>query len=321
MQNTNMAVPFEKTLSRLRNTRDLRAEVISLAAELAANNAPGHLTVEDPAISPTTVRGEWDRLLRALDPGIRVRMRLDIEQSSKHHQPRDLIPVDRPNYRYEVLRLLLGASLTPSGADSLKGLVDRIGASQTPIREAIFELKRAGVVHASGRRLRVVPEEISQELLARVGALPQRLRFRFERGSRIKPPAALLDRALPLLSEAASGVGWAPIAFSGAAAAHADVPKLDLLGIPRVDLLAQVPRHAKHLDANILRQLDDGLELEPSILAPAPVVITLVRAKAEFFRVAALGHARCSFPTDIFLSLLDMGLREQALQYAKNIRR
>ncbi len=53
---------------------------------------------------------------------------------------------------------------------------------------------------------------------------------------------------------------------------------------------------------------------------PAPVVVTLVRADTPFFRVASLGNARCAFPTDVFLSLLDLGLRDQALQYARLLR-
>lgn len=319
MQNVAMAVSVDKTLSRLRNTRDLRAEVVSLAAELVGTRTPGRLTIRDSAISASTVRGEWDRLLRALDPGIRSRMRLDIERSSTHYDAKHAIPIDRPNYRFEVLRLLLGAGLIPAGADSLKGLLARIGASQTPIREAIIELKRAGVVNAAGRSLKVSPEDLSQELLARVGALPRTLRFRYERGAQIKPPAALLERALPLLQDVSRG-GWEQIALSGAAVAHADVPQLDLMGIPRLDLVAQVPRDAKDFDGSLLRQLDDGLELEPSVLAPAPVVVTLVRADTPFFRVASLGNARCAFPADVFFSLLDMGLRDQALQYARVLR-
>jgi hypothetical protein len=293
---------------------------VSLAADLVGNNAPGQLKVADSAISSSTVSEEWERLLRALDPGIRKRMRLDIEPNSKRQNPQHHIRVDRPNYRYEVLRLLLGASLTPSGSDSLKGLVGRIGSSQTPIREAILELKRAGVVHVSGRALRVEPEEISLELLARIGAQPQKLRFRFERGARIKTPAALVDRVLPLLIQTDSSSEWAKIALSGAAAAHAELPQIDLMGIPRLDLVAQLPREAKYFDGNILRQLDDGLELEPNVLGPAPVVVTLIRANTPFIGVPALSNARCSFPTDIFLSLLDMGLRDQALQYARSLR-
>ncbi len=319
MQNALVGALVEKSVIRLRNTRDLRAEVVSLAAELVGSNAAGRLTIMDPAISPATVRGEWARLLGALDSGIRNRMSLDIEQSSTRYETRNAVPIGRPNYRFEVLRLVLGASLTPGGAESLRGLLERIGASQTPIRDGVKALKNAGVVQAFGRSLRVSPEDVSQELLAKVGALPHTLRFRYERGARIKPPAALLERAMPLL-RTSSGGGWGQIALSGAVAAHADVPKLDLMGMPRLDLVAHVPRDARDFDAGLLRQLDDGLELETSVLAPAPVVVTLVRADAPFFRVASLSYARCASPADVFLSMLDMGLREQALQYARVMR-
>lgn len=328
MQNIMMVAPLDRTLSRLRNTRDLRAEVASLAADLVDTDVHGNLNIIDPAIRSTKVREEWKRLLRAIDPDIRSRMRLDIthretppRRYSNLYNPNDAIAVDRPNYRYEVFRLLLGASLARSEPNSIKGLVNRIGASQTPIREAILALKRAGIAHSSGRGLHVTPEDISQDLLAKVGALPQTVRFRFERGARIKPPKVLMERALPLLAQSEVGNQWGQLALSGAAAAHADVPQLDLMGLPRLDLVAQVPREAKHLDANLFRQLDDGLELEPSVLAPAPVVVTLIRANTPFFPVTSLGHSRCAFPADIFLSLLDMGLRNQALQYAREVHR
>ncbi|MEO8316470.1 MAG: hypothetical protein ABI645_16955 [Pseudomonadota bacterium] len=317
-----MTASVGKTLKQLRNTRDLRAEVVSLAAELVENDAAGHLSVVDSAISPSTVRAEWDRLLRALDPAIRSRMQLSIEQSPAHPDLKEAIQIDRPNYRHEVLRLLLGASLTPDGTDSLQGLQALIGASQTPIRESIIELKQAGVVHASGRDLRVMPEEISQELLARVGALPQTLRFRFERGARIKSPAELVERATALLGQTTSHSDtWGSITLSGAAVAHAQAPNIDLMGIPRVDLVARVPRDAKHFDAGLLRQLDDALEPEPSVLALTPVVVTLVRAETKLFPVPGVKGVRCSFPADVFLSLLDIGMREQALQYMRAIRR
>jgi len=77
-----------------------------------------------------------------------------------------------------------------------------------------------------------------------------------------------------------------------------------------------VPRGSTQFDAGYLRQLDDALEPEPSVLTPAPVVVTLIRADSYFSPkgVAANGFA---YPADIFLSLLDMGLREQALHYAR----
>nr|WP_235973034.1 hypothetical protein [Luteimonas sp. MC1895] len=198
--------------------------------------------------------------------------------------------------------------------------MDKIGASQTPIREALAKLKQAGVAHSWGRGIEVAAEDVSAELLAKIRALPQTLRFRFERGAQLKPPAMLLKRALSLLGPS-SPSGWENLALSGTPVAQADVPELDLMGMPRLDLVAHVPRDAKVFDSRLLRLLDDGLELEPSVLVPAPVVVTLVRADTPFVRDAGLNQARCAYGMDVFLSLLDMGLREQALQYARALRR
>ena len=100
-----------------------------------------------------------------------------------------------------------------------------------------------------------------------------------------------------------------------------EAPAWDLVGVPRLDLVAHVPRGAATFDADVMRLLDDGLELEPNVLAHAPVVVTLVRTGMRFDGGGNTGQGRCAHPCDVFLSLLDMGLREQALQYAKAVRK
>lgn len=321
-----MAVKLQKELRQLRSTRDLRAEILALAAELAPQTFAGRLAVIDPVISESKVREEWARLLPAITPEIRERMSLIVEsnpesigKASAFRVESGHVVLDRPNYRYEVLRLLIGASLEDDGPQAIQGLLDKIGASQTPIRQALGALKKAGVAHSWGHGVEVTAESISVELLAKLGALPQTVRLRFERGAQIKPPAVLLQRVLPLLRLGAP-TSWKTISLSGTPVATAEAAKLDLAGVPRLDLVAQVKRDAKSFDTTMFRLLDDGLELEPNVLAPAPVVITLVRAETEFTRDAGMGHARSAYPMDVFLSLLDLGLREQALQYAKAVR-
>ncbi len=322
-----MAAKRNKELQRLRNTRDFRAEMLVLAGELVGNRLNGRLTVVDPVVSEATLQEEWDRLLPALAPDVRTRMTLAIERGKGRAGARgggspaesDALLLDRPNYRYEVLRLLVGSSLENDGPGSVKGIVEAIGASLTPIRRALADLRQADLLRSWGRGIEVDAEDVSAELMARIGAMPQTLRFRFERGAQIKPPAKLLERALPLLGPSGPP-GWEPMALSGIPVAQADVPKLDLMGMPRLDLVAHVPRDERTFDAALLRLLDDGLEPEPSVLAPAPVVVTLVRAERRYMRDAGLGPVRCAHPMDVFLSLLDMGLREQALQYAKKVR-
>jgi hypothetical protein len=321
---------LQKTLRHLRNTRELRADTLDLAAKLAASDASGRMIVVDPVVSEAAIREEWDRLLPAIAPEVRARMSLAIEEAADDgSNPSSLLQLDRPNYRFEVLRLLVGASLEDDGPQpeagiaahiegTQVGLVDALGASPTPVRSALTALRDAGLIQ-SLRWLEIAPEALSMEQLSRVGALPQTLRFRFERGARIKPPAELVKRAEPLLGPHGPK-SWEPFSLSGTPVALNEAPGLDLIGTPRLDLVANIPRGDKVFDTDLMRMLDDGLEQEPNVLAPAPVVVTLVRAGTRFDGDAGIGQARYAHPCDVFLSLLDMGLREQALQYAKAVR-
>lgn len=328
-----MALGSTRTLKNLRNTRDFRAELLSIAACLAENTESAVVRVEAPAVGDRTLREEWRRLIAAIKPDIAARMQLELSSSGTTRvaapaaakragaNPSGAVFVDRPNYRAEVLRLLIGASLANDGMWSVKGLVQRIGASQTPIRQALKELKLAGVLDdRSGSHVDLMPESLSAELLATLQATPQKLRFRFERGARIRTPVELLQRALSLLGPNAMGA-WARIALSGAAVAQSEVPGLDLAGVPRVDLLAFVPRDAKTFDGHALRKLSDGLEFEPNVLAATPVVVTLVRADEHEVRTNVIKGVRCASAMDVFLALIDMNLRHQAANYAKAVRR
>jgi hypothetical protein len=324
----------DRTLSGLRNTRDLRAEILSLAERLTGNQQDGRLAVRRPKINPTTVQQEWDQALQVITPDIRSRMSLAIETeldivpgATRQHDEfwhfrqmaQDQIQIERPNYRFEVLRLLLDAQLTHIETPALGQLISTIGASQTPIRAAVTQLKQAGVLAAWSRGLHIDLEVLSQDLLAKVRALPQTLRFRYERGANPRSSAALVERAQVLLRNRTTN-GWMTFALSGTPIAQAEAPDFDLLGTPRLDLTAWVPRGTRQFTAGWIRQLDDGLEPEPSVLTPSPVVVTLVRAGSHFIREGDGPHIGRACVADVFLSLLDMGLREQALQYARAAR-
>ena len=306
-----------KELARVRSTRDLRAEILDLAAAAVEGNRPARLEVNSPIISANTVRAEWERVLPALDATVRRLISLHV--SEDRPATRDAtIALAKPNYTYELLRLLLGASLESDGPQALAGLMEKIGASQTPIRAALTSLRKAELI-PNTRWLEVTPEQLSTETLSRIGALPQTLRFRFERGAQIKSPDVLLDRARSLL-QPGGPVEWRAFALSGAPVAQMDVPALDLMGTPRLDLVAHLDRESDSFDPDLMRWLDDGLEPESNVLAPAPVVITVVRAKQVFMRDMGSPPVRCAHPMDVLLSLLDLGLREQAIQYAKAMR-
>ncbi|MGB5102652.1 MAG: hypothetical protein WBO04_04945 [Steroidobacteraceae bacterium] len=153
-----MSHPPDRTLLKPRSTRDLRAEILSLAAELATNDAIARLIVRSPLISPQTVQHEWNRMLPAIASEVRSRMALAIEDPgdadpSEGRRQTDAVPLARPNYRYEILRILLEADLSGEPSPSILELIQDIGASQTPIRAALEELKSSGVVRATPRGL------------------------------------------------------------------------------------------------------------------------------------------------------------------------
>lgn len=319
-------------LRNLRNTRDFRAELLNIAASLADNSDAATIRVEEPAISEKTLRNEWDRLMVAVKPAIARRMRLELASSAKKRLAvvtrsktdsvaANAIALERPNYRAEVLRLLVAANLAGDDTWSTAKLIKHIGASQTPVRQALQDLKRAGWAHRMmPSRIDVVAEDLSAESMAKLQAVPQILRFRFERGAHLRSPAELLERVLPLLRRNCGSV-WDSIVLSGVAVAQAEVRRLDLAGIPRLDLIAFIPRDQKIFPADALRKLSDGLEHETSVLVSAPVVVTLVRAdERDIRRTGVIDKVRCAAPADVFLSLLDMNLRAQANQYAKAIR-
>ncbi len=306
-----------KQLVRVRSTRDLRAEILELAANVLESNRPARLDVISPVISAKTVQTEWNRLMPAFDATVRQLISLTINDAPPTAHDA-VMALAKPNYTYELLRLLVGASLENDGPQPLAALMEKIGASQTPVRAALLRLRDAELI-PNTRSLEIIPEQLSTEILSRIGALPQALRFRFERGAQIKSPPLLLDRARSLL-QPGGPVEWRALALSGVPVAQMDVPTIDLAGTPRLDLVAHLGREIESFDAELLRWLDDGLEAESNVLAPAPVVITLVRSKQLLARDKGKPLVRCAHPMDVLLSLLDLGLRDQAIHYAKAMR-
>lgn len=321
-----MAVTLNRTLKDLRNTRDLRSEILGLASKLANEGSTARLIVEDPLVSSNTVEEEWKAAMKVLAPSVSERMTIEIQKADAPGRPAGftietgIFPLERPNFRYEVLRLLVAASLEDDGLQTVRALAGKIGASEPTIRSALADLIETGACRRWGSQFELVAEDVTTELMARIGAFPQMLRFRFAQGAMPRPPSDLVERAMLLLGPE-SPPEWAQLSLSGTPVALAGVPKVDLMGTPRLDLVAQVARESTVIDLReALRKLDPGLEVEPNVLKPAPVVITLARAKEPIYGPPAFGNVRCAGAVDVYLSLLDLDLVEQAHQYAEGVR-
>jgi len=312
-----------RVVEKPRSGRDLRSEILSLASALVGNAEIGTLRVLDPLIATVKIQGEWEQALAVLDPDIRRRMVLDNPGRERKESSRGdylisnlFAPIERPNYRFEVLRLLIEAAAHDKPL-SMQKLVAMIGVSKTPIQSALSLLTESGLVMKMSRgNYTMQPAGISQEVLGRLQAYPQTLRFRFGRGATTRKAKDLFDRAQQLM-----GGGEAPywdkdIYLSGVAAAQASGHSIDLLGLPRLDLVLHVWSAKQALNTSFMRTLDDGLELEPSPLEPASVVVTLVHGHRVHDDEAS-HRIRMASPGDIFLSMIDLGLKGQALEYLK----
>lgn len=321
-----MALSVNRTNRGLRSLRDFRGEVLSLAMQVAPLQGRGTLTLVAPVVSEATLRSEWGRLQRALAEDLRGRLDLVVEHApaSVSHRAVDgveHVSLGQPTYRCDVLRLLLQASLRREPPPTIPEIVKRLGVSQTPVRRALRELGTAGLVRRTPRGIEAVLASISQDSLARIRALPRQLKFRFELGAHVSSPSQLLQRALQLLQPHAGQDWGGMMALSGVPAAQHEAPAIDIVGVPRLDLVATLPSTVTQFDARLLRRLDDGLEYEPNVLAPAPVVVTIVRTAAPDAPARWIDGVRLASESEVWLALLDQGLRQQAIEYAAEVHR
>jgi len=197
-----MATPVDvhRTLSidALSNKRDLRAAVVDLAADVAVAGGKATLTLTRPRITTDAIRTEWTRIGLALVPTLRDSIHLAIEESDVSRSPAEgadsRVPLALPNYRFEVVRLLIEHALTGPASVRLNNLIREAVTSKAPIVSAVAALRLAGLVSSRGPII-LDPAQIGGPTLAPLAALPQVMRFRHERGATPRTIGELLERA------------------------------------------------------------------------------------------------------------------------------
>jgi hypothetical protein len=310
----------EVVVENVRSARDLRAAIVKLAVDLGSSDR-GRLYVSKSQLSHANIQQIWKEVSGVLAPAVLRRMEYVISE-----EPDEAFFVDpdqhantRPNYRYELLRLLLHATF--EGGNLLMGeAIDKIGASETPVRRAAGELRRFGLLAEKPRGLELAIKipELTWEVLNATQAAPQQLRFRFARGAQIRRPQDLLKRATQMVRGKRPDE-WNTMAISGVAAALDERSDLDIIGIPRVDLIAQVDRQFGFFDTYALHKLNPGLEREEKGLVPAPVVVSITHGNELLCRSRKV--TRIASHADVYLSLLSSGFPDVARQYAKRVRK
>lgn len=321
------AKKYHRTISP-RSTRDLRAEVADLAATLITTEQRGVLVIKDRRLSPQTILSEWERLLKAFTPDLQSRLTLELlEPEFKPRMPLSTtqqtgaVMLGPPNFRFEVMRQLMGADIDQIGAQSVEQLVKRVGASQFTVRKVLAELVQRGLVRQSNptnARFSVTATDIDLELLGVAQALPQTLSFRYAVGTHPRSTEELIKRFEQLMQPDVPD-GWKNIGLSGSSATNLlRLRAVNLFGAPRVDLTAYVGKATKRFDVSLIQQLDSGFEYVPDVRWPASLVVTIVRSDPKFNHPEDAIPWRSAKNSDIYHALLDAGLREQAIQFATN---
>jgi hypothetical protein len=312
-----------------RSTRDLRAEVVDLAALLLGSSHRLEVNVVDQHLSAETIHREWDRVMQAFLPELRSRMELAVTayRNARNHRVHEVarpgfsVDLELVNFPFEVMRQLIEASITQAGPQNVETLVRKIGASQFTVRKVLSEFVRRGLVEQTSptnARFSVVASDIDLERLGAAKALPQTLRFSYAHGARPRSTADLVRR-FEMLTELGTPKEWETIGLSGSAATSVySFAQVDLLGMPRLDLTAYLGKEVRQLDVTFLEQLDDGLEYQADVRIPAAVVIAVVQSSQEHNHPAGVAPWCTAQDSDIYLAMLDAGLREQAIQFANS---
>ncbi len=278
--------------------------------------------LESPRLQESTIRTIWYRAMDVLAPLIRNRLSIDVTPAlHQSERVRDAQQVDgerlhsadgpAANYTYEVLRFLLNEVLGGASGWFTPAAVQRsVGASAPTVRRVLRMLHDSGVIEiaarGAARPLRMPPVPWS-DLLARLGAPPPILRFNYRAGGR--DLRALLGRAESRLQH------FPEVAVSGAVAAVRYQPSLDLVGVPRLDFVAQVSQSA-HVFVNVI---DAELRPEPNPLASAAVVVTLTHALEPRFQTQ--NGLRMGGMGDIVLALEDARLYDIAHSFGHGVHR
>ena len=101
------------------------------------------------------------------------------------------------------------------------------------------------------------------------------------------------------------------LAIGGVLGARHYDPKLDLVGIPRLDLSQHSPR--RRLDLGFIRSLDPALKLVEDPLEPATVVVHAVRHAHSLFSPRE-GGLQWADPIECLLDLHEARLEQQATE-------
>lgn len=242
--------------------------------------------------------GGWESPVGQLDPGLREFLdeAVDVAESSG-------IELPRPDYSFEILKVLLLHWLRDEGPLTSLRLTRIVGCSYPTAAKVLDELAPF-VTRQSDRRVELsrFPTQAWNRALASADA--SRSTFRFvDRSGQPRSPNALIER-LHRLDRSDLGVGGVP----GARRRYAG---FDVAGIPRLDVSVHCP--GKRLDLGFVQRIDPALGPADDDEQNVALAVHVVRRKQHLFDRDE--ETTWADPVECLLDLHEMRLDEPAAQW------
>ena len=316
-----------EVLVEARDARRLRTALMEMARVASADKVRrAVLVLEEPAITESRLREEWQGASSVIRPELFHRLALAIRQSGKwnglpvspdrkevpvleeilrHEIARRPAPAGRNSEaHYEILRILIHQWLLGRGPLAINALMKISGTSHPTVSRSLDRLDHYLQRHSDRSvELRIFPRDEWARLLAVSDDVRGTVRFA-DRSGQPRSAESLLRRLRQFPPP--------DLAVGGVQAAKHYQPAFDLIGNPRLDLSLHSGHRAA--DLSFVKRVDPGLERTVRRdESPTLVIHTLRRAESLF----QPGDDRLPWadPVECLLDLHEAGLESQALEF------
>lgn len=314
----------------LRSTATLRDAILSLAQQSVQE--PGVdvvLQLVRPAISDETLRHQWGTALAALRDEVAARMcllverapegwsagnplndriREEIRESTVDDVRRAPDRAPRRDLDAQIVLVLLERLLRGMEPARIEWIRETVGCSYPTVNKALERL-RPYLLRTSSRSAGLMRFPYPEwHLLALRSERIRSTHAYADRSGKPRSASALLER-LRRMDRPDIGIGGAE------GARHYD-PRLNLIGLPRLDVSLHCPDEWP--DVEFVRQLDPGLKPVADATEPASLVVHLVRRSDPLFEKDAEGRVWAG-PAECLWDLGEMRLDDQATWFISRL--
>ncbi|MBD3869639.1 MAG: hypothetical protein IFK94_16075 [Acidobacteria bacterium] len=297
-----------RTRKRIRSVRTLRSDLYALAEEISQDpTLQARLVLAEPRISEERVEDERKIAAQLFHPDLIDRIEIVYGGPEPLPDPSGTIPLRRPDYEFEITKLLLLQHLLRSGPVTTRWLMETAGCSYPTAAKALSRL--SPFIHRkSDRRVELsrFPREAWDELLITARSSRSTVFF-VDRSGQPRSPSELLKR----LGEHHR----TRIAVGGTAGVRHRYPGLDLSADPRLDLIVHCPDN--QMDLGFVRELDPALEQVERKTTEASLVVHALRRNQALFEPDTISWADA---VECLLDLHALGLQRQAVEFRQYLK-